>query len=162
MRVAKSAVREHSAPKRPLDYPVMDEDLQARLAACVKAANAFSRHTLTWLGRKTPDEQAAWFKGTVDAGRTVFQPWALEILFVLGTLGRSRFTELQRLLGVSSRTLSDKLQMLRDEGFVEREVFDEQPVRIEYYLTKHGSITASLAGPLICELNRRGNPIPPP
>ena len=141
--------------KRPLDYPVMDGAGYAHLNACVSASRTFTKHTFAWLKRKAPDEQAAWLKGIVAGGRTVFQPWALEVLFVLGTLGRCRFTELQNLLGVSSRTLSDKLQMLREEGFIEREVFDEQPVRIEYYLTEHGRASALLASPLMCELNRR-------
>ena len=77
-------------------------------------------------------------------------------IFVLAVARQARFGELQRMLGgISSRTLSDKLQTLRDEGLVERQVFDEQPVRIEYHLTKEGVTTAALATPLFAHLNHR-------
>jgi DNA-binding HxlR family transcriptional regulator len=78
----------------------------------------------------------------------------MEILYVLGLLSRSRFTQLQRLLGVSSRTLSDKLKHLREAGFIDREIFDEQPVRIEYFLTKSGRKVAALAAPLLAHLGQ--------
>ena len=95
--------------------------------------------------------------GSVEAGRVLFQPWSMEILFVLAVGNKeARFGELQKMLGgISSRTLSDKLQNLRDEGLVERQVFDEQPVRIEYRLTKEGKMTAALATPLFAHLNHR-------
>jgi DNA-binding HxlR family transcriptional regulator len=40
-----------------------------------------------------------------------------------------------------------------EAGLVDRRVFDEQPVRIEYFLTPHGIETAALAGPLFAHLN---------
>jgi DNA-binding HxlR family transcriptional regulator len=90
----------------------------------------------------------------------------MEILYVIATLGRARFTQLIDLLGMSSRTLSDKLKALREAGLLDRELFDEQPVRIEYYLTKHGAKTAALASPLFCHLTqeairaREARPVP--
>lgn len=120
--------------------------------AVVRAAGAYSRKTVGHLRTLPPEDQAAFIKGMISEGDVLFQPWAMEILYVLGLLGRSRFTELQRLLSVSSRTLSDKLQVLRENGLVEREVFDEQPVRIEYYLTKRGARVAVLGAALFCEL----------
>lgn len=65
----------------------------------------------------------------------------------------TRFTDLHTLLGLSTRTLSDKLKTLMEAGLVDRRVFDEQPVRIEYFLTPHGIETAALAGPLFAHLN---------
>lgn len=85
----------------------------------------------------------------------------MEILFALAVSREARFGELSHLLGgISSRTLSDKLQTLRDEGLVERRVFDEQPVRISYRLTKEGLMTAALATPLFAHLNHRGGGAP--
>ncbi|HEX2021833.1 MAG TPA: helix-turn-helix domain-containing protein, partial [Candidatus Thermoplasmatota archaeon] len=115
-----------------------------------------SRAVLEFLARRPRDAQADWVRASVDAGRVIFQPWSMEILFVLAVARKARFTELQHLLGgISSRTLSDKLQTLRGEGLVDREVHDEQPVRIEYRLTKEGLQAAALATPLFAHLNHR-------
>lgn len=130
----------------------MHEAYRAELDATVKSAAAFSRKTVGDLRTLPHEEQAAFIKGMITEGDVVFQPWAMEIMYVLGLLGRARFTDLQRLLGVSSRTLSDKLQVLRDEDLVSREVFDEQPVRIEYALTKRGQRVAVLGSALFAEL----------
>jgi len=135
------------------DCPVLDGPAAAQQAACVKASNVLSLAILEFLKRKTPVEQAAWLSLSVRKAGEVFQPWSMEILFVVATLGRARFGELQGLLGISSRTLSDKLKTLRDAGLLDREVFDEHPVRIEYFLTKHGRTTAALATPLFAQLN---------
>jgi DNA-binding HxlR family transcriptional regulator len=60
---------------------------------------------------------------------------------ILGTLmdGPARFSELSRLVdGVSQRTLTDRLNELVDVGLVERTVFPESPVSVEYNLTPCG------------------------
>lgn len=124
--------------------------------ACLRESKRFSADVLKFLEGRTPASRARWAEESVEAGRVIFQPWSMEILFVLAVAGETRFGELQTLLGgISSRTLSDKLQRLREEGLVEREVFDEQPVRIEYRLTKEGLTTAALATPLFAHLNHR-------
>lgn len=130
----------------------MHAEFRPELDSAVKAATAFSRKTVGHLRTLPHEDQAAFIKGMIAEGDIAFQPWAMEILYVLGLLGRARFTDLQRLLGVSSRTLSDKLQELRENGLVSRQVFDESPVRIEYALTKHGSRVAVLGSALFAEL----------
>ena len=130
--------------------------VEREYVASVHAARAFSAGVLDFLKTRSPDSRARWAGASVEAGRVLFQPWSMEILFVLAVSRRARFGELQTLLGISSRTLSDKLQTLKAEGLVERLVLDEQPVRIEYTLTKEGLTTAALATPLFAHLNRRG------
>lgn len=157
MTRAKAAVARRSDPKETLEREgnLMRAKFSAEHEAAVKAAARLSKCTVGHLRAKPAEEQAAFVKGMVEGGRVFFQPWAMEILFVLGLLNRARFTELQRLTGASSRTLSDKLQELREIGLVTREVFDEQPVRIEYYLTARGTRVAMLGSPLFCELESR-------
>jgi DNA-binding HxlR family transcriptional regulator len=53
--------------------------------------------------------------------------------------GVSRFSELsQTVPGLSDRMLSERLKELEAEGLVDRTVFAEMPVRIEYRLTDKG------------------------
>jgi DNA-binding HxlR family transcriptional regulator len=134
------------------DCPVLDGTARAEFRAAAKAANAFSGATLTWLGRKDADEQAAWLKTCVTLSREMFQPWTIKILFLLSVLGPVRFGELEDTLGVSSRTLSDRLKLLKQAGLIERTVHDEHPVRVEYTPTAAGRKTAALAAPFIAHL----------
>ena len=49
------------------------------------------------------------------------------------------FNELKRLIqGISSKTLSNSLSYLTQEGIVERKVHQNSPIRVEYSLTKKG------------------------
>lgn len=153
MAKAEAAVPRHSDPAMLEDCPVLTGEALAEYRASVRAASDFSVAMLKFLGRKAPRQRAAWVKTSVSGSRALMQPWAMELLFVVAVLGRARFGELQGSLGLSSRTLSDKLRALREEGFLAREVFDEQPVRVEYVLTKEGRVAAALASPLFAALN---------
>lgn len=138
------------------DCPLSAPPVEASFNNTLRASKSFSRDVLTFLEDRTPEARVKWAEESVEAGRFIFQPWNMEIIFVLAVARQARFGELQRMLGgISSRTLSDKLQTLRDEGLIDREVFDEQPVRIEYRLTKEGLMTAALATPLFAHLNHR-------
>jgi len=154
--MANAAAPRHTYSAHEKDCPMSERPVADRFDACVRESKAFSGDVLQFLARRSPESQAKWAAASVEAARVIFQPWSMEILFVLAVSREARFGELQdKLGGISSRTLSDKLQMLRDEGLVERQVFDEQPVRIEYRLTKEGRMTAALATPLFAHLNHR-------
>lgn len=49
--------------------------------------------------------------------------------------GRRRFEQIQRSLGLSRATLSERLAMLENEGLVQRMLYQERPDRYEYGLT---------------------------
>ncbi|HET6404474.1 MAG TPA: helix-turn-helix domain-containing protein [Candidatus Thermoplasmatota archaeon] len=156
--MAKATVPADTAACAPhtRDCPMSEASVESSFEASLRASKAFSRDVLKFLEGRTPESRAKWAEESVEAGRFIFQPWNMEIVFVLAVMRQARFGELQRLLGgISSRTLSDKLQTLRENGLVEREVYDEQPVRIEYRLTKEGLKTAALATPLFAHLNHR-------
>jgi DNA-binding HxlR family transcriptional regulator len=54
--------------------------------------------------------------------------------------GSRRFCELTATVeGLSDRVLSDRLRELESEGIVERIVYPQIPVRVEYRLTEKGS-----------------------
>lgn len=154
--MAKAAAPRDTTRLHAQDCPMSEKDIAQRFDACLADARAFSRDVLSFLQRRPHDAQARWAQASVEAGRVIFQPWSMEILFVLAVTREARFGELQTLLGgISSRTLSDKLQALRDEGLVDRHIYDEQPIRIAYRLTREGLQTAALATPLFAHLNHR-------
>lgn len=64
--------------------------------------------------------------------------WTPLIVRDLAT-GQRRFSELERsLVGISPKTLSDRLKRLEEADVVERQCFAEVPPRVEYSLTEKG------------------------
>ena len=64
--------------------------------------------------------------------------WTLMIVYTLLN-GPKRFGELLDAMGnVSPKTLSQRLKMLEEIGFVDRLAFAEIPPRVEYNLTEKG------------------------
>lgn len=65
--------------------------------------------------------------------------WSGAILAAL-TDGSLRFAELAHSVpGLSDRLLSQRLKELEDEGLIERSVYPDSPVRVEYTLTDKGA-----------------------
>jgi len=63
--------------------------------------------------------------------------WTTLILYQL-LEGPQRFNEIESALPVSGRLLSERLKELEKEEIVERKVYTEIPVRVEYALTEKG------------------------
>ena len=64
--------------------------------------------------------------------------------------GPKRFGDLEEALtGVSTRTLSEKLKMLEEEGLISRQEFVGKPPRVEYTLTKKGAGLNKVADAMI-------------
>jgi DNA-binding HxlR family transcriptional regulator len=79
----------------------------------------------------------------------LFQKWSLEILYSLFLKNSMGFGEFKKVLGVNSRTLSDKLKLLTAYEYLERNVTSGPPLRVEYKLTQKGKNTVLLALPLL-------------
>ena len=72
------------------------------------------------------------------AMRLLDDMWTLMIVYTLLN-GPKRFGELLDAMGnVSPKTLSQRLKMLEEIGFVDRLAFAEIPPRVEYNLTEKG------------------------
>ena len=68
--------------------------------------------------------------------------------------GPRRFSELEHsCLGISPRTLSERLRALEDEKIVTRQSYPESPPRVEYALTEKGEALL----PIIEEMRRFGH-----
>jgi len=64
--------------------------------------------------------------------------WTLKIIYTLLT-GTRRFGEILDVMGnVSPKTVSNRLKMLEEIKFVQRQAFAEIPPRVEYRLTERG------------------------
>ena len=92
-------------------------------------------------------------KAAVEALHIFGSRWTTEILTTLYIAGPRRFNQLKTLLsGISSRTLSDKLQLLVEENLVDRIVVDGPPVKVSYALSQHGRDCGILLSPLVAHL----------
>lgn len=70
--------------------------------------------------------------------------WTLMIIYNLLS-GSKRFGELRDAMGnVSPKTVSQRLKMLEEDGFVDRHAFAEIPPRVEYELTEKGQALADV------------------
>ena len=64
--------------------------------------------------------------------------WTILILHHLCD-GKKRFGELQRSLdGISPKTLSERLKQLEQYGIINKKIFAEVPLHVEYSLTTQG------------------------
>ncbi len=76
----------------------------------------------------------------IEAGLNILSgKWKLKILWHLSK-GTIRFNELQRLLGnITTKTLTQQLRELEEQGIVIRKVFPEIPPKVEYSLSEIGA-----------------------
>jgi len=65
--------------------------------------------------------------------------WKIVILWHLGHEGPHRFGELFRLFkNISNRILTKQLRELEQDNIIARNIYDENPPRVEYLMTEHG------------------------
>ena len=97
----------------------------------------------------TPETLKEELKSLEHSFHLLFQMWNLEILYTQFLKGSMGFGELKKVLGVNSRTLSDKLKTLTKHGYIIRNVENGPPVKVKYFLTEKGKNTILLAIPLL-------------
>jgi len=88
-------------------------------------------------------------KSLEESFNLLSQKWNLEILYTLFLKNTISFGGLKKILGVNSRTLSDKLKSLKQHAYIGRAVETGPPVRVQYTLTTKGRNTVLLALPLL-------------
>ncbi len=137
-------------PAAPVPRVILED-----LGDLVKRTNAFvetHRGAMRQHMEVHPDDLAT----QLEAVQGLFQKWNLEILFYLGLNPETGFNALRsRLRGISSRTLSLKLDALGKAGFLVRTVIPGRPVRVAYAPTPTGRMAARLTVPLIMYLAAR-------
>ena len=80
----------------------------------------------------------------------IAKKWAILIISIIGHHEKIRFNDImQRLDGISPKTLADVLKDLQKERLIHREAFSEIPPRVEYSLTEDGKQLCEAVFPLI-------------
>jgi DNA-binding HxlR family transcriptional regulator len=80
----------------------------------------------------------------------IAKKWAILVISIIGHHEKIRFTDImQRLDGISPKTLADVLKDLQKENLIRREAFSEIPPRVEYSLTEDGKQLCEAVLPLI-------------
>ena len=80
----------------------------------------------------------------------IAKKWAILVISIIGHHEKIRFNDImQRLNGISPKTLTDVLKDLRKENLIHRESFAEIPPRVEYSLTEDGKQLCEAVLPLI-------------
>ncbi len=70
--------------------------------------------------------------------KIVGKRWISEILFLIEADIR-RFTTIKEMLpGISDNVLSESLTKLVEAGLLEKEIYQQVPLKVEYYLTESG------------------------
>lgn len=73
---------------------------------------------------------------TVDI---ISSKWVILVIVIIGNSERLRYNEImERLNGISPKSLADTLKELEGSGLINRQAFNEIPRRVEYSLTKTG------------------------
>lgn len=76
--------------------------------------------------------------------------YAIQVVCVVGALGPVRYGDVEAAFGgVSSSTLSARLDELVEAGLLRREQYAEIPPRVEYALTAEGRELRELLDPLL-------------
>ncbi len=65
--------------------------------------------------------------------------WTLPVIHSLGLKEPARFNELKRRMAkISATSLTERLSQLERQGIVQRKVYPDSPLRVEYSLTEKG------------------------
>ncbi|MBU7018683.1 MAG: helix-turn-helix transcriptional regulator [Theionarchaea archaeon] len=85
--------------------------------------------------------------GIIDV---VAKKWSICVVSLLGNHGSMRFNEIRKeLKGISPKSLSDRLKELHEGELIQREVYAEVPLRVEYSLTEDGKSLFEALQPLM-------------
>jgi DNA-binding HxlR family transcriptional regulator len=95
------------------------------------------------------DDLRETIKSLEESFNLLSQKWNLQILYIIFLREATGFGEMKKILGVNSRTLSDKLKSLDNNKYIERSVEQGPPLRVKYSLTARGRNTILLALPFL-------------
>jgi len=103
-----------------------------------------------------PQECYCPIDGIID---TLSRKYAIQVVCVINVLQPVRFGEIEEVFGgVSSSTLSSRLDELCKSELISRQQYDEIPPRVEYELTADGEELGELLKPILYWVKSRDPP----
>lgn len=76
--------------------------------------------------------------------------WTISIIITIGNFNILRFNDiLNRVQGITAKTLAERLNELKNLGLIKRIIYKEIPPRVEYELTHEGKKLMKAITPLI-------------
>ena len=84
-----------------------------------------------------------------SASSFLSKKWTISIVTTVGNFKNLRFNEIENKVGVTAKTLTERLKELEREKILKRSVFNEIPPRVEYSLTQKGLKLRNALVPLI-------------
>lgn len=157
----EAGVPRHTAMQsKDLEQKAMARAVVDEVRDAIEQTEGIGRRVRHLMGGGEPDQEEppeidmAWEVAAATRALGAFSSrWTIEILAALYVAGPQRFNQLKHLLeGISSRTLSDKLRWLVEEGHVERRVADGPPVEVRYQLSEVGLRCGRLLSPFVAYL----------
>jgi len=132
--------------------PVLSDELRKLVESRMKSNLGGIEQTLQQIfgaQKLGLEELRETIKGLEESFDLLSQKWNLQILYILFLRETTGFGELKKILRANSRTLSDKLKMLNQNGYIKRLVDEGPPLRVGYSLTTRGRNTVLLALPFL-------------
>ena len=79
--------------------------------------------------------------------------WTIDIIIILYTLQYPSFNEIKhKLKGINAHTLTKRLSLFEEKGIIHRQIIQERPLRVKYFLSQYGQKIITLLLPLIIYL----------
>ncbi len=148
------ASRDAESPSALDISPELEDQLEQVLADAQRFGTSLRETVL----RQHASDADRLIESAVASTQRLLGKWKLEILYSLTLTESARFSELRRRLGsISSRTLSNKLKELEEDGYLNRSVTTTRPLRVDYTPTAEGLRVAALTVPLIAYLNHHSH-----
>ena len=135
-----------------LSKPALSDELRRLVEARIERTLKAIEDTLQRILEKQemrPEDMKQTLRSLEKSFSLLSQKWSIEILYTLFLRNSVGFSGLKKILGVNSRTLSDKLKILKQHGYIERTIEQGPPLRVTYSLTTKGRNTVLLALPLL-------------
>ena len=132
--------------------PALSDELRRLVEARMERTLKAIEDTLQRILEKQemqPEDMKQTLRSLEKSFSLLSQKWSLEILYTLFLRNSVGFSGLKKILGVNSRTLSDKLKILKQHEYIERMIEQGPPLRVTYSLTTKGRNTVLLALPLL-------------
>lgn len=90
-------------------------------------------------GEETPNNSCTFnYEYIIEVFNLIGRKWELLVITILLN-GPKRYGELKKTIpGISEKILSQILKKLKNESIINRKVYDELPIKVEYSLTELG------------------------